>query len=235
MSKIKVSSVTKGQLPVPGPETTPIPMYQITDSSVPNDQPPCPGPAPTPIPMPRPEPTDAPMPCPPPPPFFRPGPCCPSTTQVVDNITVQSLDPDKIEVVEGKYLGMKAFGIDAKTFEGIGTTGMVPMPKEGDKEKYLRADGKWSILPWYQSDWEEEDPRSPSYIRNKPVIDTELDANSPNAIANSAVTRAIDDIIERLDNIQPVDDADIVEIVQDTMQPGDGEPSINFDNMNIGG
>lgn len=145
MSKIKVSSVTKGQ-------------------------PPCPGPAPKPIPMSRPAPTDAPRPFPPPPPFFMPGPCCPSATQVVDNITVQSLDPEKIDVVEGTYLGMKAFGIDAKTFEGIGTTGMVPMPKEGDEGKVLTSNGEWSefVVELPQSDWKQEDSEQPDYIKNKP-------------------------------------------------------------------
>lgn len=147
MSKIKVSSVTKGQ-------------------------PPCPGPAPKPIPMPRPAPTDAPRPFPPPPPFFMPGPCCPSATQVVDNITVQSLDPEKIEVVEGTYLGMKAFGIDAKTFDGIGTTGMVPMPKEGDEGKVLTSTGEWSefVVELPQSDWNQEDAEQPDYIKNKPNL-----------------------------------------------------------------
>jgi len=53
----------------------------------------------------------------PPPPFpFVPGPppcCCgPATEQVVDNVTVVSLTPDLIEVVEGTYQGMKAYGID---------------------------------------------------------------------------------------------------------------------------
>ena len=147
MSKIKVSSVTKGQ-------------------------PPCPGPAPKPIPMPRPAPTDAPRPFPPPPPFFMPGPCCPSATQVVDNITVQSLDPEKIDVVEGTYLGMKAFGIDAKTFEGIGTTGMVPAPKEGDEGKVLTSTGEWSefVVELPQSDWKQEDSEQPDYIKNKPEL-----------------------------------------------------------------
>ena len=147
MSKIKVSSVTKGQ-------------------------PPCPGPAPKPIPMPRPAPTDAPRPFPPPPPFFMPGPCCPSATQVVDNITVQSLDPEKIDVVEGTYLGMKAFGIDAKTFEGIGTTGMVPAPKEGDDGKVLTSTGEWSefVVELPQSDWKQEDSEQPDYIKNKPEL-----------------------------------------------------------------
>lgn len=157
MSKIKVSSVTKGQ-------------------------PPCPGPAPKPIPMPRPAPTDAPRPFPPPPPFFMPGPCCPSATQVVDNITVQSLDPEKIDVVEGTYLGMKAFGIDAKTFEGIGTTGMVPMPKDGDEGKVLTSNGEWSefVVELPQSDWKQEDSEQPDYIKNKPELATVATTGSYN-------------------------------------------------------
>lgn len=230
MARKRVKSISKVNMDAPlgMPEDLPSPE-EFAEESIgllpppPPDVPPCPCPLP---PLP---------PLPPPPQPLPPKHCCPSSSQIVDNVTVMSLDEEKITVAIGLDHGMKAYGIDAKTFQGIGTTGMVPVPDPGDEEKYLRADGQWSILPWYQSDWEEEDPLSPSYIRNKPVIDTELDADSPNAIANSAVTRAIDDIIERLDNIVPVDDADIVDIVQDTMQPGDGEPSINFDNMNIGG
>jgi hypothetical protein len=89
---------------------------------------------------------------------------------VVDNITVQSLDQEKIEVVEGSYLGMKAFGIDAKTFEGIGTTGMVPPPQEGDEEKVLTSNGEWSdfIVEIPQSDWKQDDDTQVDYIKNKP-------------------------------------------------------------------
>ena len=164
MSKIKVSSVTKGQ-------------------------PPCPGPAPKPIPMPRPAPTDAPRPFPPPPPFFMPGPCCPSATQVVDNITVQSLDPEKIEVVEGTYLGMKAFGIDAKTFEGIGTTGMVPAPKEGDDGKVLTSNGEWSefVVELPQSDWNQKDSEQPDYIKNKPELAKVATTGSYNDLTDKPV------------------------------------------------
>lgn len=145
MSKIKVSSVTKGQ-------------------------PPCSGPAPQKKPMPRPAPTDAPLPFPPPPAFFMPGPCCPGTTQVVDNVTVQSLDPEKIEVLEGTYMGMKAFGIDAKTFQGIGTTGMVPKPTDGDEGKVLTSSGEWAemAIELPQSDWNQDDAEQPDYIKNKP-------------------------------------------------------------------
>ena len=164
MSKIKVSSVTKGQ-------------------------PPCPGPAPKPIPMPRPAPTDAPRPFPPPPPFFMPGPCCPSSTQVVDNITVQSLDQEKIEVVEGSYLGMKAFGIDAKTFEGIGTTGMVPPPQEGDEDKVLTSNGEWSdfIIEIPQSDWAQEDDTQVDYIKNKPELAKVATTGSYNDLTDKPV------------------------------------------------
>lgn len=255
MAKIKVKSITKGTMAKPLVVSTPEPVAVVpTVSPVPSEHsyppvqqdplkellsilPPPPPPPPPPCPCPCPIP---PLPRPPhPPPLvpFIPKPCCPSTSQIVDNVTVRSLDEDKIDVIEGSYQGMKAYGIDAKTFAGIGTTGMVPKPLPGDEDKYLRADGEWSTLTWYQSDWDEDNPLSPSYIRNKPVIDTELDADSPNAIANSAVTRAIDDIIERLDNIKPVDDADIVAIVDAIVHynEGDGEPSINFDNMDIGG
>lgn len=144
MAKIKVSSVTKGE-------------------------PPCPQPAPKPAPMKRPAPTDPKHGAPPPPPFFAPGPCCPAQQQVVDNITVKSLDENKIEVIEGSYLGMKAYGIDAKTFSGIGTTGMVPPPKKGDEKKVLQADGTWVDNPEQeQADWRQNDRNAVDYIKNKP-------------------------------------------------------------------
>ena len=144
MAKIKVSSVTKGE-------------------------PPCPQPAPKPAPMKRPAPTDPKHGAPPPPPFFAPGPCCPAQQQVVDNITVKSLDENKIEVIEGSYLGMKAYGIDAKTFSGIGTTGMVPPPKKGDEKKVLQADGTWVDNPEQeQADWRQSDRNAVDYIKNKP-------------------------------------------------------------------
>ena len=55
-----------------------------------------------------------PMPLPPPPFMPGPPPCCcgPSTEQVVDNVTVVSLNEDLIQVIEGTYQGMKAYGID---------------------------------------------------------------------------------------------------------------------------
>ena len=49
------------------------------------------------------------------PPPFMPGPfpcCCPATEQVVDNVTVVSLNEEMIDVVPGTYQGMKAYGID---------------------------------------------------------------------------------------------------------------------------
>lgn len=144
MAKIKVSSITKGE-------------------------PPCPQPAPKPAPMKRPSHEDPKHCAPPPPPFFAPGPCCPAQQQVVDNITVKSLDEKKIEVVEGTYLGMKAYGIDAKTFKGIGTTGMVPTPKRGDEKKVLQADGTWVDNPEQeQADWRQSDRNAVDYIKNKP-------------------------------------------------------------------
>lgn len=53
-----------------------------------------------------------PRPLPPPAVLFPNSCCCPTTEQVVDNVTVVSLTPELIEVVEGTYMGMKAYGID---------------------------------------------------------------------------------------------------------------------------
>jgi hypothetical protein len=104
-----------------------------------------------------------------------PGPCCPSTTQVVDNITVVSTTPETIEVQEGTCQGMKAFGVGAKTFEGIGTSGMVPVPQPGDENKVLAGDGSWAEIIISQSDWEQEDYTQPDYIKNKPDIEGMID------------------------------------------------------------
>jgi hypothetical protein len=150
MAKIKVSSITKGN--------------SVSSAAQ------CPPPAPKPeiVPKPEPEPVEkGPVP-PPPPPFFKPGPCC-CTSQIVDNITVLSTTPETLDVVEGTYLGMKAFGVGTKTFEGVGTSGVVPTPTEDDADKVLRGDGTWYELPaQVQSDWDEEDVESPAFILHKP-------------------------------------------------------------------
>lgn len=59
-----------------------------------------------------------------------------------------------------------------------------------------------------QSDWNEEDIESPSYIKNKPIIDDILDEFSHNAVENRAIAslifnlqRQINDINARLTNI----------------------------------
>jgi hypothetical protein len=150
-------------------------MANIKVSSITKKEPPCPGPAPKKPKKFQPAPTDAPGPFPPPPPFFMPGPCCPSTTQILDNITVVSTTPDTIEVQEGTCQGMKAFGVGAKTFEGIGTSGMVPVPQPGDENKVLAGDGSWAEIIISQSDWEQEDDTQPDYIKNKPDIEGMID------------------------------------------------------------
>ena len=115
MAKIKVKSIVKGDAP-------------------------CQGPAPTPDPKPDVLPTDPPRRFPPPPPFFFPSPCCPGNTQVVDNIKVISLTPDVIQVQEGTYQGMKAFGISTTAEAAI------------------------------QPDWEQDDPEAKDFIKNKPDL-----------------------------------------------------------------
>jgi len=115
MAKIKVKSIVKGDAP-------------------------CQGPAPTPDPKPDVLPTDPPRRFPPPPPFFFPSPCCPGNTQVVDNIKVISLTPDVIQVQEGTYQGMKAFGISTTAEAAV------------------------------QPDWEQDDPEAKDFIKNKPEL-----------------------------------------------------------------
>ena len=146
-------------------------MANIKVSSITKKEPPCPGPAPKKPKKFQPAPTDAPGAFPPPPPFFMPGPCCPSTTQVVDNITVVSTTPETIEVQEGTCQGMKAYGVGAKTFAGVGTSGMVPVPQPGDENKVLAGDGTWAEIIIQQSDWEQEDDAQPDFIKNKPDIE----------------------------------------------------------------
>ena len=115
-------------------------MGKIKIKTITQGEPPCPQPAPKPSrPQMRP-PTDPPRPFPPPPPFFAPGPCCPSTLQVVDNIKVISLTPDVIQVQEGTYQGMKAFGISTTAEAAV------------------------------QPDWEQDDPEAKDFIKNKPEL-----------------------------------------------------------------
>lgn len=162
-------------------------MAKIKVSSITKKEPPCPGPAPKKPKRLQPAPTDAPGPFPPPPPFFAPGPCCPSTTQILDNITVVSTTPETIEVQEGTCQGMKAYGVGAKTFAGIGTSGMVPVPQPGDENKVLAGDGNWADIIIKQSDWEQEDDTQPDYIKNKPDIDGMVDT-AVSAERNRATT-----------------------------------------------
>lgn len=151
-------------------------MANIKVSSITKKEPPCPGPAPKKPKKFQPAPTDPPGTFPPPPPFFAPGPCCPSTTQIVDNITVVSTTPETIEVQEGTCQGMKAYGVGANTFAGIGTSGMVPVPQPGDENKVLAGDGSWAEIIIKQSDWEQDDPSEADYIRNKPDIEAMMNA-----------------------------------------------------------
>ena len=115
-------------------------MGKIKIKTITQGEPPCPQPAPKPSRPPMRPPTDPPRPFPPPPPFFAPGPCCPSTLQVVDNIKVISLTPEVIQVQEGTYQGMKAFGISTTAEAAI------------------------------QPDWEQDDPEAKDFIKNKPEL-----------------------------------------------------------------
>jgi hypothetical protein len=122
------------------------------------------------------------------------------------------MDEEKITVSNGLDHGMKSFGIDAKTFDGVGTTGMVPKPVPGDEEKYLKADGTWSYVPLH--------------------VDDELDPTSHNAVSNSAVCGGLDvldnKIIELDGSIQPIP----VETVHLIIDPSEPAETLDFDNEN---
>lgn len=58
-----------------------------------------------------------------------------------------------------------------------GKPGAVPAPSAGDQEKFLRGDGNWATVPKQkQADWNQENPQSVDYIRNKPDIDAMIDS-----------------------------------------------------------
>ena len=90
MAKIKIMSAKSNGAPCPPPPPPAKPAVGVPTREMP------------------------PMPLPPPPFMLGPPPCCcgPSTEQVVDNVTVVSINEDLIQVVEGTYQGMKAYGID---------------------------------------------------------------------------------------------------------------------------
>lgn len=143
-------------------------------------------PPPKPLPPPPGEPKQCPFP-PPPPPFLPPSPCCSGgTTQIVDNVLVQTDDPEKITVEEGTYKGMKVFKIGATTFQGIGTTGMVPKPGPDDADKFLDSNGNWTKIVIRQSDWNQDDPTEIDYIKNRPDIDAMIAEETSRAEAAEA-------------------------------------------------
>lgn len=61
--------------------------------------------------------------------------------------------------------------------------------------------GSIEIPEQVQADWEEDDPSDPAYIKRKPTVDKELDANSENAIANSIVTAAMESLRTAIDSV----------------------------------
>ena len=143
-------------------------------------------PPPKPLPPPPKETIQCPFP-PPPPPFLPPSPCCSGgTTQVVDNVLVQTDDPEKITIEEGTYRGMKVFKIGATTFQGIGTTGMVPKPGPDDADKFLDSNGNWTKIVIRQSDWNQDDPTEIDYIKNRPDIDAMIAEETSRAEAAEA-------------------------------------------------
>ena len=71
-----------------------------------------------------------------------------------------------------------------------GSTGLVPTPSAGSQEKFLRGDGTWQAQ--VNADWNATSGYG--VINNKPAIptvDSSLSTSSTNAIANNAVTNAL--------------------------------------------
>jgi len=77
----------------------------------------------------------------------------------------------KVDKIEGKGLSACDFTLDEK-----------------EKLSTVNAEAQKNV----QSDWFEDDESSDSYIKNKPVVDRELDIGSDNAIANWIVASQFD-------------------------------------------
>lgn len=103
MRKIKVNTIASWPLPNISEPT----VAQHPKVAEPSEQ--CPPPAPQPTKHPSP-PAEHPIPVPPPPPPIIHGPCCPSTTLVLNNTVIKSVD-NALEITEGYFHGRPAFFI----------------------------------------------------------------------------------------------------------------------------
>lgn len=64
-----------------------------------------------------------------------------------------------------------------------------------------------------QADWTQTDEAADDYIKNKPVIDTELNSESNNAVANYVVANALGDIETALDAILAIQESLIPKVI----------------------
>lgn len=82
------------------------------------------------------------------------------------------------------------------TSSSNGKAGSVPAPISGDQGKFLRGDGTWATITipeTAQSDWNEQDSRSASYIKHKPDIDAMVAAATTEVVEglNVSVTESV--------------------------------------------
>lgn len=94
-------------------------------------------------------------------------------TQVKES--VENLDLTKVDKVDGKELSDENYSLEEK-----------------EKLSGIEAGAEINI----QSDWEEIDETSDSYIKNKPVIDINYDPESENAQSGKAVAEALWDKVD---------------------------------------
>ena len=104
--------------------------------------------------------------------------------------SVENLDLTKVDKVDGKELSDENYSLEEKEkLSGIETGAEVNI----------------------QSDWEEIDETSDSYIKNKPIIDINYDSESENAQSGKAVAQAIAKLVngspEALDTLHELANA----------------------------
>ena len=105
------------------------------------------------------------------------------TTDVGADFTIDAvqfpvkIDGDSSDALYGDGTPDNPIGIYdfvGATAQDDGKPGAVPAPAKGDRNYYLKGDGKWSPIEFpeqVQSDWNEKSTASPAYILNKPDID----------------------------------------------------------------
>lgn len=170
--------------------TYPDPFVNMVPGYVPMHRDGCCGPfvqccPPPPPPPPGPEP-EPPMPCPPK--IYR----NPPDVEIIagDHITVEKdesepickftvgavqfpveIDPESSDILYGDGIPGNPLGIydfTGATPGSDGKPGTVPAPSSDEAGFFLRGDGSWA--PQEQADWDEADPESASFIRNRPEL-----------------------------------------------------------------